>query len=54
LDEGGEQGSVGPIHRRLGFVLRSTATSWRSTRSSMSFDDDVRGSSVSQLSSVAD
>jgi hypothetical protein len=51
LDEGGEQGSVGPVHTWLGLVLRSTATSWRRTRSSMSLDDDARGSSVSQLSS---
>ena len=33
----------------LGLVLRSTATSWRRTSSSMSLDDDARGSSVSKL-----
>ena len=37
--------------RGLGLVLRSTATSWRRTSSSMSLDDDARPSSVSQLRS---
>jgi site-specific DNA recombinase len=37
--------------RGFGLVLRSTATSWRRTRSSTSLDDDARGSSVSQLNS---
>ena len=50
-DECGEQCSVGQLTRGVGLVLRSTATSWRRTRSSMSLDDGVRGSSVSQLSS---
>ena len=37
--------------RGWGLVLRSTAASWRRTRSSMSLDDGAQGSSVSQLSS---
>jgi hypothetical protein len=45
------QRSIGPVQARPGVVLRSTATSWRRTRSSMPLDDGARGSSVSQLSS---
>ena len=50
-DQRGEQGAVGPVQPSLGLALRSTATSWRRTRSSMSLDDGARGSSVSQFSS---
>ena len=37
--------------RGLGLVLRSMATSWRSTSSSMFLDDEVGPSSISQPSS---
>jgi hypothetical protein len=41
-DEGGEHGPVCPVQRGLGLVRRSTATSCRRTRSSMSFVEDAR------------
>ena len=39
------------LRRGLGVVLRSTATSWRRTSSSMSLDDDARG--AASASSIA-
>jgi hypothetical protein len=51
LDECGEHGAVGPVQARLGLVLRSTATSWRRTRTSMSLDEDALPSSASHLRS---
>ena len=43
----GERGVWSARSRRgLGLVLRSTATSWRRTSSSMSFDDDAEPSRV--------
>jgi hypothetical protein len=45
-----ERGPIGQSSRGLGLVLRSTATSWRRTSSSMSLDD-AWPSSVSPLRS---
>jgi hypothetical protein len=50
-DQRSEQRSIGPVQARRGLVLLSTATSWRSTSSSMSLDEVVRPSRVSQLRS---
>ena len=47
---GGEHGSVGPVHGGRGWVRRSTATSWRSARSSMSLVEEERAISRSSPS----
>jgi hypothetical protein len=51
-DQGGEQGSVGPVQAGLRVVLRSTATSWRRGRGARCPWPTMRGGAVS-ASSVA-
>ena len=50
-DERGEDRSIRQSIRDLGFALRKTATSWRSTRISTSLDLDERPNNNSRFSS---